>query len=502
MADDEGPSLGGRLGRYARVGASVGGLAARLAGERYLGWTLDRNKHAAELKSALGGLKGPLMKAAQLLATIPDALPPEYARELAQLQANAPAMGWAFVKRRMATELGPDWQAKFQKFDKEASFAASLGQVHHAILPANHPLGGREVAAKLQYPDMASALEADLDQLKVVFAIGQRFDPAIRTDEIQAEIRTRLREELDYRREARHVALYRHMQRDEPNVHVPETVPDYRPAADHELAPGRASPELERAQPGRARRARHQHVPRLVRAVLFLRRDPRRPASRQLQRPARRLGQPDGLRLRARLSVTFRPRLDRALSRLVERRPRPGRWGLRGLGIYRAESRHDRRAESLGRVSLRPLDGRPTAPPDRGPGRRPRPRHGAERVRRAAPPGRRAAAARVRVHGSRRDRAGRGVHPPARLYQLAPRVREPDRQLRRRCAGVPPASRPPPSGAVDEHLRDGLVVLAGPGPRAAAEARRAHGDRPRPGAGPAHRRRRHGRGPRPGAQDH
>jgi predicted unusual protein kinase regulating ubiquinone biosynthesis (AarF/ABC1/UbiB family) len=131
-------------------------------------------------------------------------------------------MGWAFVKRRMATELGPDWQAKFQRFDKEASFAASLGQVHHAILP-----DGREVAAKLQYPDMASALEADLDQLKVVFAIGQRFDPAIKTDEIQAEIRTRLREELDYRREARHVALYRHMLRDEPNVHVPQTVPDY-----------------------------------------------------------------------------------------------------------------------------------------------------------------------------------------------------------------------------------------------------------------------------------
>ena len=219
MADDEGPSLGGRLGRYARVGASVGGLAARLAGERYLGWSLDRDKHASELKRALGGLKGPLMKAAQLLSTIPDALPPEYARELAQLQANAPAMGWSFVRRRMATELGPDWQAKFPRFDKEASFAASLGQVHRAVLP-----DGRDAAVKLQYPDMASALEADLDQLKVVFAIGQRFDPAIRTDEIQAEIRTRLREELDYRREAKHVALYRHMLRDEPNVHVPDTV--------------------------------------------------------------------------------------------------------------------------------------------------------------------------------------------------------------------------------------------------------------------------------------
>ena len=219
---DEGDSLGGRLGRYARVGTSVGGLAARLAGERYLGLSLDRDRHAAELRSALGGLKGPLMKAAQLLATIPDALPPEYARELAQLQSNAPAMGWAFVRRRMATELGSDWQAKFSRFDKEASFAASLGQVHHAVLP-----DGRDVAVKLQYPDMASALEADLNQLKLVFAIGQRFDPAIRTDEIHAEITNRLREELDYRREARHIDLYRHMLRDEPRVHVPEVVADY-----------------------------------------------------------------------------------------------------------------------------------------------------------------------------------------------------------------------------------------------------------------------------------
>lgn len=216
---NENDSLGGRLGRYAKVGTSVGGLAVKLAGQRYLGFGLDRDKHAGELKAALGGLKGPLMKAAQLLATIPDALPPEYARELSQLQANAPAMGWAFVRRRMASELGPDWQAKFGSFAKEASFAASLGQVHRATLKDGTP-----VAAKLQYPDMASALEADLNQLKLVFAVGQRFDPAIRTDEIHAEITSRLREELDYRREAKHVALYRHMLRDEPQVHVPDVV--------------------------------------------------------------------------------------------------------------------------------------------------------------------------------------------------------------------------------------------------------------------------------------
>ncbi len=216
--------------------------------QRYLGWSLDRDKHATDLRAALGGLKGPLMKAAQLIATIPDALPPEYARELAQLQANAPAMGWAFVRRRMATELGPDWQSKFAKFDKEASFAASLGQVHRATLP-----DGTEAAAKLQYPDMTSALEADLNQLKLIFAIGQRFDPAIRTDEIHAEITTRLREELDYKREARHVALYRHMLRDEARRARAgsRALAFDRPPAHHDLA-ARAS----RCSTGRAIRRR------------------------------------------------------------------------------------------------------------------------------------------------------------------------------------------------------------------------------------------------------
>src|SRR5579859_1161610 len=98
MADQN--SLGGRIRRYAQVSTTVGGLAARLAGERYLGMDIDRERHASDLTQALGGLKGPLMKAAQILSTIPDALPKEYAQELSQLQANAPAMGWPFVTRR------------------------------------------------------------------------------------------------------------------------------------------------------------------------------------------------------------------------------------------------------------------------------------------------------------------------------------------------------------------------------------------------------------------
>ena len=85
------------------------------------------------LKAALGGIKGPLMKVAQLLATIPEALPEEYVRELIQLQANAPPMGRPFVRRRMMGELGPDWEKRFAKFEHDAARAASLGQVHRAI---------------------------------------------------------------------------------------------------------------------------------------------------------------------------------------------------------------------------------------------------------------------------------------------------------------------------------------------------------------------------------
>lgn len=218
-ADDD--SLPGRVRRYTRVGTAVGGLAARLAGERYLGLKLDRGAHAAELRRALGGLKGPLMKVAQILSTIPEALPQEYVAELTQLQANAPSMGWPFVKRRMASELGPDWLARYRTFEREAAAAASLGQVHRA-----EGLDGRRLAAKLQYPDMASAVEADLRQLRVIFALYHRYDPTIDPRNVLVEIGERLREELDYRLEARHMRLYGAMLARETGVVVPEVVED------------------------------------------------------------------------------------------------------------------------------------------------------------------------------------------------------------------------------------------------------------------------------------
>jgi len=219
MGDDD--SLSGRVKRYARVSTTVGGLAARLAGQRYLGIEIDRSHHAVDLTRALGGIKGPLMKVAQLLATIPNALPAEYARELATLQSNAPPMGWPFVKRRMASELGENWEQRFKSFEHEAARAASLGQVHHAIAK-----DGRALACKLQYPDMGSAVAADLTQRKVILSLYERYDRAVSTSEIHAEIGERLREELDYRREAAHMRLYRLMLAGEAGVTVPEPLPE------------------------------------------------------------------------------------------------------------------------------------------------------------------------------------------------------------------------------------------------------------------------------------
>jgi predicted unusual protein kinase regulating ubiquinone biosynthesis (AarF/ABC1/UbiB family) len=221
MSEQDENTLGGRVRRYAKVTGAVGGLAARVAGQRYFGLDLGKQAMPADLKTALGGLKGPLMKVAQILATIPDALPQEYLDELRQLQANAPSMGKLFVRRRMSTELGRDWKSKFGSFDEEAIAAASLGQVHQAT----HQ-DGRALACKLQYPDMGSIVEADLKQLRFAISIYERYDKAIQASEIYKELVARMREELDYRREAAQMALYRHMLVDEAGVHVPDSIPD------------------------------------------------------------------------------------------------------------------------------------------------------------------------------------------------------------------------------------------------------------------------------------
>ena len=189
-----------RVARYANLGTSAGSIALKFLGTRLL--NKEHDKNAEDLKNILGSLKGPIMKIAQLLSTVPDLLPEEYVNELTKLQSNAPPMGWNFVKRRMKNELGFDWLDSFDSFEKEPFAAASLGQVHRAVYK------GENVVCKLQYPDMNSIVDADVNQLKLIFSIYKKIDSSIDTSEIQKEISVRIKEELEYKREQKHIQLF------------------------------------------------------------------------------------------------------------------------------------------------------------------------------------------------------------------------------------------------------------------------------------------------------
>ena len=234
-----------RLTRFARLSAGLTGVAARGAGRALTGTRVVSAKNAADLTQVLGNLRGPVMKVAQFVATVPGVLPPEVAAPLLTLQTNAPPMGPAFVRRRMAAELGKDWEKKFGSFPREASAAASLGQVHRAI-----GKDGRVLACKLQYPNMAAAVDTDVRQFKAALRIQRGIDPTIDTREIGEEVAARLAEELDYAREAAHMRLYATMLADRDDISVPEPVAalstrrlltmswlEGRPIAEYEKAP-------------------------------------------------------------------------------------------------------------------------------------------------------------------------------------------------------------------------------------------------------------------------
>lgn len=208
-----------KLKRYTQTSATLAGLATRIVAQNTTPYTINDEAYAKALKETLGSLKGPFMKIAQFLATIPHALPEEYMEAFLELQAHAPAMGPFFVKRRMQTELGVNWEKLFAAFDEKPAFAASLGQVHKAITS-----NGTSVAVKLQYANMQKAIEADLNQFKMAISAYGLFNKALHLDLVAKEINDRLLEELDYTLEASHLTMYHDFFKDDPHIHVPFVV--------------------------------------------------------------------------------------------------------------------------------------------------------------------------------------------------------------------------------------------------------------------------------------
>jgi predicted unusual protein kinase regulating ubiquinone biosynthesis (AarF/ABC1/UbiB family) len=220
-----------RNGRLARLGLKIGiGHAATSARKVFASTerreTLSREremKSAQQVADELGQMKGALMKLGQMASYLDDGLPEPLRLALAQLQSQAPPMSVDLARDEIERELGAPIEHLFSEFDDEPVAAASIGQVHRAI--ARMPDGTeRAVAVKVQYPGVADAIDADLrtaDLLGALLALGFK---SLNPEDMVAEIKERLREELDYSREAENQRLFAGFYRDHPFVHVPDVI--------------------------------------------------------------------------------------------------------------------------------------------------------------------------------------------------------------------------------------------------------------------------------------
>lgn len=183
-------------------------------------WHFISDAHAAlTLFQRIGQLRGPLMKMAQITALLPDVLPPIYQETLRQLCETVPSMGWPLLRRHMALSLGHNWAIHFRFFDTQAAYSASLGQVHWATLS-----NGDAVACKIQYPDIHRAIEGDLTLLKQGMSLYHKAGKGFCLDGLYTELRTRLKEEMDYRCEAKHMLLFDRILDDQADIHIPRPI--------------------------------------------------------------------------------------------------------------------------------------------------------------------------------------------------------------------------------------------------------------------------------------
>ncbi len=173
-----------------------------------------------KIADTLGQLKGAVMKVGQMASLANDLLPKEVVEKLTSLQREAPPMPFSVIAEQIERELGKPHTELFAEFDTEPMAAASIGQVYRATLH-----DGREVVVKVQYPGVEEACDSDLNHLKLTLKASGllKFDKRS-IDELFEEIRARLREELDYSREAAHVRLFRNFHKRHPFFVIPEVI--------------------------------------------------------------------------------------------------------------------------------------------------------------------------------------------------------------------------------------------------------------------------------------
>ena len=244
--DPERDRLSGRVARFARVGAGLSGAAASFGANALFARGDAEARNARALKEALGRLKGPLMKVAQMFATVPDLLPPRVRRRADRAAGQRPGHGPGLRAPAHGRRARSRLAGRFGDFDLTPAAAASLGQVHRATRPRRPRPGGQAAVSG----------DAERHRKRPWPAAGGdgprsgRCSSALDTREMVAEIAARLREELDYEHEARAMRLYRAFFADRDDIAVPGAAPRtfHRPAADHGLAGG-AGPGVVQGAP-------------------------------------------------------------------------------------------------------------------------------------------------------------------------------------------------------------------------------------------------------------
>ncbi|MDX1511966.1 MAG: AarF/ABC1/UbiB kinase family protein [Nitriliruptorales bacterium] len=223
MADGDLGGRVGRAGRLARTGArSLAGLAAAKARELSTGdVSIETHEQiAARLADVLGEMKGGAMKLGQILSFVDFDLPPDvqdtYHDVLASLRDAAPAMDVDAIRRVVTDAYGMPPEQAFAEWSDEPLAAASIGQVHRARLHDGTP-----VAVKVQYPGVASAVRADLDNAETFAPIARLVSPNLDIGSLMDELRDRVEDELDYAREASYQNAFATRWRDHPYIHVP-----------------------------------------------------------------------------------------------------------------------------------------------------------------------------------------------------------------------------------------------------------------------------------------
>jgi predicted unusual protein kinase regulating ubiquinone biosynthesis (AarF/ABC1/UbiB family) len=225
----------GRIRRTAQVGSVVGTEGARYAGTRAVNLTRSREEAADALErrhleaaermvATLGRMKGAAMKIGQLASFIDtEFLPPEYRElyqeQLAQLRTQAPTMPWKQVRKVLDEEWEEPCEELFEEIEHDAAAAASIGQVHRAVLP-----DGRRVAVKIQYPGVAEAIAADMQNAGLILRMAKALAPGLDAKAAAEELKERVLEELDYELEAQNQRSFARGYRDHPFIHVPDVV--------------------------------------------------------------------------------------------------------------------------------------------------------------------------------------------------------------------------------------------------------------------------------------